>query len=289
VKFSDHQRTQPTVGLAAAAVPAAVPRREPERTNAANIGIPRIQRSAHAAHPNRARFETVSSRATWPTRSSTAPPSLSSSSPRFSVALFKATGPMSTTICGRQHLCITITRPYLICSHYDNLFHTLIRCARLVSLMVNTLYSFYWDVVHDWDLGHANATHPMLRDQLVFRSPAIYYGIMAINFMLRFSWSVKLSSHIRLHDELRYWLHHRLVDSLATARSRDGVTFFLLVRCHDSMFIFEVAEVLRRWLWIYLRSENQFLKDEKGYRARLVWHSESQLHGKLGASADDIL
>jgi len=55
------------------------------------------------------------------------------------------------------------------------------------------------------------------------------------------------------------------------------------------MFIFEVAEVLRRWLWIYVRSENQYLKDEKGYRARLVWHSESQLHGKLGATADDIL
>jgi len=78
--------------------------------------------------------------------------------------------------------------------------------------MVNTLYSFYWDVVHDWDLGHASAAHPMLRDQLVFRSPAIYYGVMTINFMLRFSWSIKLSSHVRLHDELRYWLLRRRAD-----------------------------------------------------------------------------
>jgi len=48
--LSDHQRTQPAVGLAAAAVPAAVPRREPERTNAASRRIPYFQWRAHTAH-----------------------------------------------------------------------------------------------------------------------------------------------------------------------------------------------------------------------------------------------
>ena len=47
------------------------------------------------------------------------------------------------------------------------------------------------------------------------------------------------------------------------------------------MFLFEVIEVLRRCLWIFLRSEHQYLRDEKAYRVRLARHQEGQALGKL--------
>ena len=85
----------------------------------------------------------------------------------------------------------------------DNAFPYNVSVHRLVSLLINSLYSFYWDVVHDWDLGHTKAEHPFLRDQLLFKSKWFYYVAMTVNLLLRFSWSLKLSSHIRIHDDLR--------------------------------------------------------------------------------------
>ena len=75
---------------------------------------------------------------------------------------------------------------------------------RVLALLINTLFSYYWDIVHDWDLGHTDAANTLLRDQLLFRSPSRYYGAMVVNLVLRFSWGLRLSTHVRLHDDLRY-------------------------------------------------------------------------------------
>ncbi|KAI9593466.1 EXS family-domain-containing protein [Syncephalis fuscata] len=97
-------------------------------------------------------------------------------------------------------------------------------------VLVNSLYSFYWDVAMDWHLGQSgpftntympigqlsaittsntiatywpdNSQHAkLLRPILQFGDPFIYYTAIIIDFMLRFTWSLKLSTHLRL-DEL---------------------------------------------------------------------------------------
>lgn len=100
----------------------------------------------------------------------------------------------------------------------------------ILFVFVNSVYSFYWDIFIDWRLGLGkNIKHPFLRERLVFESPPIYYGAIFMDFLLRFTWSLKLSSHI----------------------------YF---RLEKSVFFFEVLEIIRRTIWIFFKAENEFLK-----------------------------
>ncbi|RKP08435.1 EXS family-domain-containing protein, partial [Thamnocephalis sphaerospora] len=106
-----------------------------------------------------------------------------------------------------------------------------------VCVLFNSFYSFYWDVAVDWQLGplslpltpqwevHARYLRPMLH----FSEPSIYYLAIVLDFLLRFTWSLKLSTHLRL-DEL-------------TAGG----------------FVLEWLEVVRRWLWVYFRLEREWV------------------------------
>jgi len=55
-----------------------------------------------------------------------------------------------------------------------------------------TLYSFYWDVVMDWGLGHLDSIHWGLRDDLCFH-PDRYYAAIALDFVLRLGWAFVIS------------------------------------------------------------------------------------------------
>ncbi|KAI8052266.1 EXS family-domain-containing protein [Syncephalis plumigaleata] len=157
-------------------------------------------------------------------------------------------------------------------------------------VLINSLYSFYWDVTIDWHLGQLGpfsatttvnsnnsnpsteyhtihhqgytpitsmlSVHPnpfssstrlftlgtaptrwpedskhakLLRPILHFGEPFIYYMAITLDFLLRFTWSLKLSTHLRL-DEL-------------TAGG----------------FALEWLEVVRRWLWVYFRLEREWV------------------------------
>lgn len=102
----------------------------------------------------------------------------------------------------------------------------------LSSCFFNSLFSFYWDIQFDWDLGHWNSKHFLLRDHLQYQSPLLYYCAILSNFLLRFTWSIKLSSH--LYPKIEF-----------------------------SLFIFEVLEILRRTTWIFFRMEAEHLKIKK--------------------------
>ncbi|KAH9485107.1 Protein ERD1-like protein 1 [Psilocybe cubensis] len=157
----------------------------------------------------------------------------------------------------------------------------------LLAAAVNSLYSFWWDVTNDWGLdllkiertkavdrhiprplilprlhsgtplvnsrtsldSQSSEDHPPVRIELsdppkyrhrqscfglrtiLFYPRAIYPVLIFVNLLLRMIWSVKLSTHMQ--------------------SSRDGsVAFFWL----------EVAELVRRWLWVFVRVEWELIK-----------------------------
>ncbi|KAM0793040.1 hypothetical protein ACM66B_000529 [Microbotryomycetes sp. NB124-2] len=71
-----------------------------------------------------------------------------------------------------------------------------------------------------------NLTYPFLRPILLLPDPVVYYLAIAIDLVLRFTWSLKLSSHLHSIHEVE-----------------------------AGVFLMEGLEVLRRWMWVYLRIE----------------------------------
>ena len=152
---------------------------------------------------------------------------------------------------------------------------------RLMSAVVNSLYSFWWDLTNDWGLDllassstgsregsprssvlssrqvtatssrrlheslslldqtsssfdatrRRGASYPHgLRAVLLYPLP-VYPMVIFLNFILRMTWSIKLSSHLY-------------------SQSDGSVLIFWL----------EIAEVLRRWIWVFLRIEWEIVK-----------------------------
>jgi hypothetical protein len=111
--------------------------------------------------------------------------------------------------------------------------------AWLAAVLVNSLYSFYWDVAKDWDLTlfsplrqRSAPDHPYgLRRSLMFQ-PVVYYAVIAMDLLLRCTWSLKLSPHL---------------DHLSDFES--------------SIFLIEFLEVFRRWVWIFFRVETEWIRN----------------------------
>jgi len=76
--------------------------------------------------------------------------------------------------------------------------------------------------------------HPFgLRRRLLFRPYLVYYAALLLNLVLRFTWSLKLSSHLHGVAELE-----------------------------SGVFIIEGAELLRRWMWVFFRVEWEVIRLE---------------------------
>ncbi|KAF2809923.1 EXS-domain-containing protein [Mytilinidion resinicola] len=107
----------------------------------------------------------------------------------------------------------------------------------LFFVFLNSFYSFYWDVARDWDLtlfstlqARNSPEHPYgLRRHRYFHAPELYYGAIVIDFMLRCTWSFKLSPHLDHFNDLE-----------------------------GGIFLMEALEVLRRWIWIFFRVESEW-------------------------------
>ncbi len=108
----------------------------------------------------------------------------------------------------------------------------------LLAVIVNSLYSFYWDVANDWDLtllssARSNPEHPYgLRRKMVFRASEIYYVAIGLDFLLRITWTLKLSPHL---DQFNDW--------------------------EGGIFCIQVLEVFRRWIWIFFRVETEWVRN----------------------------
>ena len=121
--------------------------------------------------------------------------------------------------------------------------------------MVNSLYSFYWDVANDWDLtllssDRNHPEHPFgLRRLRVFHTPQLYYAVIWIDLLLRCSWSLKLSVHLEHFNNIE-----------------------------GGIFLLEILEICRRWMWVYFRVEAEW------YRAR---QTGDVLLDELGPKIDE--
>ncbi|KAI9785241.1 MAG: protein-ER retention protein [Peltula sp. TS41687] len=113
----------------------------------------------------------------------------------------------------------------------------------LLFVFVNSFYSFYWDVTKDWDLhlfssssSRNNPAHPYgLRRHRYFHTAQLYYIAIVIDFLLRCTWSFKLSPHLDHLNDLE-----------------------------GGIFVMEFLEVFRRWIWIFFRVETEWVRNNLG-------------------------
>ena len=84
-----------------------------------------------------------------------------------------------------------------------------------------------------------------LRSRLLFPDPFVYYLFILLDLVLRFTWSLKLSSHLHTISEIE-----------------------------SGVFIMEALELGRRWMWVFLRVEWEEVK-RKDARAKETQHARS--------------
>ncbi|TVY82634.1 Protein ERD1-like protein [Lachnellula suecica] len=104
----------------------------------------------------------------------------------------------------------------------------------VLAVFVNSFYSFYWDVAKDWDLTlfTAQRAHSGLRQRRYFPFKEMYYVAIGADLLLRCTWSLKLSPHL---------------DHFADFES--------------GIFLMEILEVGRRWMWIFFRVETEWVRN----------------------------
>ncbi|GLT84488.1 hypothetical protein SLE2022_027130 [Rubroshorea leprosula] len=105
----------------------------------------------------------------------------------------------------------------------------------LLSSLVNSLYSFYWDVTRDWDMSGFSRifkfNKPNHLSNLLYGQKWVFFWVISSNLILRCTWTYKLSAHLR-HNYL-------------------------------TVFTVTVLEMLRRFQWIFFRVENEWNKITK--------------------------
>ncbi|CRG89814.1 Xenotropic and polytropic retrovirus receptor 1 homolog [Talaromyces islandicus] len=108
---------------------------------------------------------------------------------------------------------------------------------------INSSYSFYWDVTKDWDLTLLTKEnrvrrhdHPFgLRRVRTFLRKELYYGVIAIDLILRFTWLSRMSSRL------------------------DRVN-----NVESGIFLLMFLEIARRWMWVFFRIETEWVRSNRG-------------------------
>ncbi|TID14788.1 hypothetical protein CANINC_004459 [Pichia inconspicua] len=102
---------------------------------------------------------------------------------------------------------------------------------------INSLYSIVWDIVMDWSLFQLDSKYFLLRDEITFKQPEIYYSAIVVDIILRFQW-------------IFYALFPKQIQQSA-------ITSFCVA----------IAEVVRRFIWIFFRMENEHATNVHLFRA----------------------
>ncbi|KAG0690024.1 hypothetical protein C6P40_004075 [Pichia californica] len=102
---------------------------------------------------------------------------------------------------------------------------------------LNSVYSSIWDIIMDWSLLQFDSKNFLLRDEITFKYPSIYYSAIIIDVILRFQW-------------IFYVLFPAQIQQSA-------ITSFCIA----------IAEILRRFIWIFFRMENEHATNVHLFRA----------------------
>mmetsp|Transcript_25111 Transcript_25111/g.34606 ORF Transcript_25111/g.34606 Transcript_25111/m.34606 type:complete len:461 (+) Transcript_25111:168-1550(+) len=121
----------------------------------------------------------------------------------------------------------------------------------LTASVLNSAYSFYWDVTFDWDFSLLSrkiftaSRNIGLRGDLLY-SPSgktgtlFYYWVVVSDILLRITWTYKLSSHLR---------HNQMMSLLVS-----------------------ILEVFRRFQWIFFRVERQYFSLVKTHMLNISYN-----------------
>lgn len=110
------------------------------------------------------------------------------------------------------------------------IWRSLFKPLWLLAALLNSAYSFYWDVERDWEISFFSQmrsqktllSRPILPPSLLYPRPFYIYLVVS-NAVLRLSWTYKLSPHLR--------------------------------RNHAAVFGIVLAEAFRRFQWMFARTE----------------------------------
>lgn len=127
------------------------------------------------------------------------------------------------------YMFLSLTRIH----HESTAFHVLF----VTSACLNAIYSSFWDLFMDFSLMQPDAKNKWLRNELAFKSPIPYYLIIVVDPILRFNWIFYAI----------YW---------SQMQQTTKVSFFV-----------SMVEVLRRFLWVFFRVENEHAANVSIYRA----------------------
>ncbi|KAJ4756926.1 EXS (ERD1/XPR1/SYG1) family protein [Rhynchospora pubera] len=129
----------------------------------------------------------------------------------------------------------------------------------LISSVINSLYSFYWDITRDWDLSILSRVFlfkiPGLLTNLLYGRAWVYYWVLGTNLILRCTWTYKLSAHLR-HNYL-------------------------------TVFTITALEIVRRFQWIFFRVENEWNKMTQKQNLELIEAAKEE-DRLLGSAAHSI-
>ncbi|KAF3920090.1 hypothetical protein AA313_de0201071 [Arthrobotrys entomopaga] len=112
-----------------------------------------------------------------------------------------------------------------------------IKAAFILFAALNSLYTSTWDILMDWSLLNWYAPYRLLRTELAFRRPIVYYFAMLVDPLIRFSWIF----YMIFVNEVQ---HSALLS-----------------------FLISLAELLRRFLWCFFRMENEHCANVNKFRA----------------------
>ncbi|CAH9054449.1 unnamed protein product [Cuscuta europaea] len=102
----------------------------------------------------------------------------------------------------------------------------------LLSSVLNSLYSFYWDLNRDWDLSCFTRifkfNKPHFLSNMLYGRKWVYIWVIGSNLILRCTWTYKLSAHLR----------HNYI----------------------TLFTITALEIFRRFQWAFFRVENEWNK-----------------------------
>ncbi|XP_015572702.2 SPX and EXS domain-containing protein 1 isoform X1 [Ricinus communis] len=128
----------------------------------------------------------------------------------------------------------------------------------LLSSVLNSLYSFYWDVTRDWDLSCFTRVFkfnkPNVCSYILYGRKWVYFWVIGSNLILRCTWTYKLSAHLR-HNYL-------------------------------TVFAITALEMVRRFQWVFFRVENEWNKMTSKSSIQLQMNEISSEEAKLLVPSD---